>query len=102
MKKWDFVGFFFFWRIMTRKSEPAAESQHKRPNWGLESPQCSSARRGSAKPGGAVTRSAFVLERNQSPGITEGQRGARKFLPNSFQCSFRSRVWVQRGEGGGM
>lgn len=78
--------FFFFWRLMTWKSEPAAESQHKRSNWGLESPQCGSARRGSAKPRGAVTCSTFILEMNQSPGITEGHRGARKFLPNSFQC----------------
>lgn len=47
-EKWDFLG--FFWRLMTRKSEPAAESQHKHLNWGLGSPQCSSARRGPAKP----------------------------------------------------
>lgn len=39
----------FFWRLMTRKLEPAVESQHKRPNWGLAFPQCSSPRRGSER-----------------------------------------------------
>lgn len=81
---------------MNWKSAAAAESQHKHLNWGLESP-----RWGSAKPRGAVTCSTFILERNQPPGIIEGCRDARKFLPNSFQCSFQPWVWVQMGEGGG-